>query len=194
MPPAPADISALQTAASIENLAVAAYRAALARPDIAGPRANPVIARFLTSTMAHHAEHARIFNATAVSLGGRAQHGDDPRYAPVVQAKLAKIAGPGDVVTLAGTLEDIAAQTYILNTTRVTTAALRRVFITVGAVEAAHQAVLRTVAAVLGAHDAAAITSPPAVARLPRAAGSAGFPAGFHPTSMASPVTEGAVA
>jgi Ferritin-like domain len=193
LPPASADISALQTAASIENLAVATYRAALARPDIAGPRANPVIERFLTATMAHHAEHARMFNATVVSLGGREQHGDDPRYAPGVRARLTKISGPGDAVALASTLEDIAAQTYILNTTRVTTAELRRVFITVGAVEAAHRAVLRTVAAVLDAHDADAVAVPPAVARLPRAAGSAGFPDGFHPTSMASPVTEGAV-
>ncbi len=39
----------------------------------------------------------------------------DPKYAKVVQAALPTIKGPGDVVSLAVTLDDVAARTYTKN-------------------------------------------------------------------------------
>ncbi len=187
------DVAALQTAASIENLAVSTYQTALTLPFIGGSSANPVIRAFAQKTMTQHTEHAQAFNAAAVKLGGKAQTGTDPKYAPVVAAAVPKIKGPGDVVSLAITLETVAAETYVKDTSLVTTPDLRQLFTSVAGVEAQHQAVLLAVQALLNANDAAMIALPPPVAQLPKAAGSVGFPNAFYPTSMASPAAEGAV-
>ena len=63
----------LQTAASIENLAVATYKTALTLPYIGGSVANPVVTKFAQVTMGQHAQHAAAFNGAAKSLGGKAQ-------------------------------------------------------------------------------------------------------------------------
>ncbi|MGF7234163.1 MAG: ferritin-like domain-containing protein [Frankia sp.] len=187
------DVATLQTAASIENLAVSAYRTALTLPFIGGSSANPVIRGFAQRTMAQHVQHAQAFNAAATKLGGKAQTGTDPKYAPVVAAAVPTIKGPGDVVSLAITLETVAAETYVKDTSLVTAPALRQLFASVAGVEAQHQAVLLTVQALLNANDAEMIAAPPPVAQLPKTTGSVGFPNAFYPTSMASPTTEGAV-
>ncbi|WP_374629201.1 ferritin-like domain-containing protein [Frankia sp. AgPm24] len=190
---ATSDIAILQTAASIENLAVSTYTTALTLPFIGGTMANGVVKAFAMKTMAQHAEHAQAFNAAVVKLGGREQNGPDPKYAAVVKAAVPTIKGPGDVVALAITLEDVAAQTYTRNVSQVGTSMLRMLLGSVAAVEAQHRAVLLAVQALLPVSNGALITLPPNLATLPKAAGSVAFPNAFYPTTMASPATEGAL-
>jgi hypothetical protein len=187
------DVMALQTAAGIENLAVATYKTALTLPFIGGASANAVVKAFATKTMSQHAEHAMAFNAAVVKLGGKAQSAPDPKYAKVVQAAVPTIKSASDVVGLAITLEDVAAQTYVKDVGLVSTAELRQLFASVAGVESQHRAILLAVQALLKGGAPQLIALPPDAAKLPAAAGSVGFPDSFYATSMAAPVSEGAV-
>jgi Ferritin-like domain len=187
------DVQALQTAAGIENLAVFTYKTALTLPFIGGSSANGVVKAFATMTMAQHAQHAMAFNAAAVKLGGKQQDGTDPKYTPIVQAAVPTIKGPADVVGLAITLEDVAAQTYVADVGLVSTSDLRQLFASVAGVESQHRAILLAVQALLAGNAADLIALPPDATKLPAAAGSVGFPTSFYATSMAAPVTEGAL-
>ncbi len=187
------DIKALQTAAGIENLAVTTYRTALTLPFIGGSSANPVIKLFAQMTMKQHADHAKAFNAAVAKLGGKPQTGTDPTYTTVVTKAVPTIKSPLDVVGLAITLEDVAAQTYVKDVGLVSTSDLRQLFGSVAGVESQHKAILLAVQALLKGGGAKLITFPPDVATLPAAAGSVGFPDAFYPTSMAAPISEGAV-
>lgn len=187
------DIMALQTAASLENLAVLTYKTALGLDYIGGKSANGVVKAFSMKTMEQHGEHAKAFNAAAVKLGGKAQTGTNPKYTPVVMGAVPKIKGPLDVVGLAITLENIATSTYVKNVTQVSTPELRQLFTSVAGVEAQHRGTLLAVQALLKGGAAALIALPPDAAKLPAAAGSVSFPDAFYPTTAASPVSEGAV-
>ncbi|MFJ2110419.1 MULTISPECIES: ferritin-like domain-containing protein [unclassified Streptomyces] len=185
------DIMALQTAASLENLAVSVYRTAAGLPFIKD--GNKTIVAFIAKTTRQHEEHAKAFNAAATQAGGKAQTATDPKYAAVVRKALPTIKTPADVVKLAISLEDVAAQTYTKNVGQVSDARLRQLFGSVAPVEAQHRATLLAVQALLAAGDESLIAIPTDAARLPSAAGSVGFPAAFYPTTLASPISEGAV-
>jgi rubrerythrin len=185
------DIMALQTAASIENLAVSVYTTAAGLPFIKS--GNATVAAFIAKTTMQHTAHAQAFNAAITQAGGKTQSAADPKYAAVVKSALPTIKGPADVVKLAISLEDVAAQTYTKNVSQVSSAALRKLFGSVAPVEAQHRSVLLAVQALLAGGGAALIAIPTQPAKLPAAAGSVGFPASFYPTSSASPVSEGAV-
>ncbi|MCW2648269.1 MAG: hypothetical protein QOF87_92 [Pseudonocardiales bacterium] len=187
------DIMALQTAAGLENLAVFTYKTALTLDFIGGKSANGVVKAFALKTMAQHEEHGKAFNAAATKLGGKAQTATDPKYTPVVQTAAGKIKGAVDVVSLAITLEDIAAETYVKNVGLVSTSDLRGLFASVAGVESQHKAILLAVQALLKGGAPELIALPPDIAKLPAAAGNVGFPDGFFPTSMAAPVAQGAV-
>jgi rubrerythrin len=187
------DVMALQTAAGIENLAVFTYKTALTLPFIGGSSANGVVKAFATKTMAQHMEHAEAFNAAAKKLGGKEQTKTDPKYTPIVSKAVPTIKTAADVVGLAITLEDVAAQTYTKDVSMVSTADLRGLFASVAGVESQHKAILLAVQALLKGGAADLIALPPDVAKLPAAAGSVGFPDSFYPISMAAPVAEGAV-
>jgi hypothetical protein len=183
----------LQTAAGVENLAVMTYKTALTLPFIGGSSSNPVVKTFATKTMDQHNEHAMAFNAAAQRLGGKPQTGPDPKYAAVVQAAVPKIRSAADIIGLAITLEDVAAQTYVKNVGLVSTVELRQLFSSVAGVESQHKAILLAVQALVRANQPQLITLPPDVAKLPAEAGNVGFPDAFYPTTMAAPVEEGAV-
>ncbi|QMU73825.1 ferritin-like domain-containing protein [Streptacidiphilus sp. P02-A3a] len=185
------DVMALQTAASIENLAVSVYTTAAGLPFIKD--GNKTVAAFIAKTTSQHQAHAQAFNAAVTQAGGKAQTGPDPKYAAVVKQMLPSIKGPGDVVSLAITLEDVAAQTYTSYTSKVSDAALRKLFASVAPVEAQHRATLLAVQALLAGGDASLIAIPTDLAKLPAAAGSVGFPDAFYSTKNASPISEGAV-
>jgi hypothetical protein len=187
------DVMALQTAASIEVLAIATYKTALTLPYIGGGSANPVVKAFAQKTKAQHEDHLKGFNAAVMKMGGKAQNNPDPKYAPVVKAAVPKIKGPADVIKLAITLEDVAAQTYVADVGLVSTPELRSLFAGVAGVEAQHKAILLAVQALLAGGLASQIKLPPDAAKLPAAAGKVGFPDTDYPTKMASPVSEGAV-
>ena len=189
------DVSALQTAASLENLAVFTYKTALGLKFIGGSDANPVVKAFAETTMKQHAEHAKAFNAAAKNAGGKEQTATNPKYTPVVQDAAGKIKGPLDVVNLAVTLEDVATSTYVANVSAVTSPELRSLFASVMGVESQHLATLLAVQALLkgGAPELIKLPIGADAAKLPAAAGSVGFPETFKKTDLASPVSEGAV-
>ena len=64
------DVQMLQTAASIENLAVATYDTALTLDFIGGATAIPVVKAFVEKTRDQHKEHGDAFNAASTRLGG----------------------------------------------------------------------------------------------------------------------------
>ncbi len=189
------DVAALQTAASLENLAVATYGVALTLDFIGGSKANGVVKAFALKTKEQHAEHAKAFNAKAKELGGQEQTQANPKYLAVVNAAKPTLKGPADVVGLAIALENVATQTYVANISLVSDAALRSVFASVAGVESQHLATLRAVQALLAGGAPQLISLDAGTAgKLPAAAGSVAFPDAFLRTDMASPVNEGAVA
>jgi len=190
------DVSAAQTAASIENLAIAVYKKAAGLPFMAtipNP-AGATVTAFVTKTIAQHTDHLQAFNAAATRLGGKAQNDlDMPVYNTVVVPALPKLKTPLDVVNFAADLELVAAETYSVETAAVTDTQLRATFASIMGVENQHRAVLLAVAALLQANLPQLITLGPPADQLPPAAGSVGFPDAFLKTDMARPATEGAL-
>lgn len=195
------DIQALQTAASLENLAVYTYKNALTLPYLQG-NARPIktVRAFAMITMTQHAEHAQAFNARVKELGGKPQHRKNPKYTPIVKGAFPKLqkGGPLDVVELAITLEDVATSTYVKNVSEITDRTSRLLFGTVAGVESQHLATLYAVRALLKAGKEELITVKATggatnAFKLPRAAGDVGSPEAFKKTQLASPPSEGAV-
>ncbi|MGH9081033.1 MAG: ferritin-like domain-containing protein [Acidimicrobiales bacterium] len=189
----PSDVQTLQTASSIEVLAVAAYQKALTLPFIGGSSANPVVKTFATMTMQQHSQHLQAFNGAITGLGGKAQTNPDPVLNNVVQMALPGLTSPGPVVALALELEQGAAETYVADVAALSDANARKVTASIMGVEAQHVSVLLAVQALLNANAPQLVALPPNVAQLPAAAGSVGFPQAFYPTDMARPATEGAL-
>jgi Ferritin-like domain len=187
------DVMQLQTAVSLELLAVATYGAALTLPFITN--GNPVIVKFAQTTMSQHDEHRQAFSAQTEALGGTDQTATNPKYTPVVEAAKPTLMAPIDVVKLAATLEQVATETYLADLNRYTDVTSRVLMASVMGVECQHLATLRAVAALIegGAPELIAIPLGADVAKLPAAAGSVAFPEAFSGTSMASPPEEGAV-
>lgn len=191
------NVEALQTSAGLENLAVATYGKALTLPYIAN--GNAVIKKFAMVTMQQHAQHAIAFNAAAKKLGGKPQTQTNPHFTPVVAAMVPKLAaasastGPPMVVALAIQLETAASETYSKNCQLMSDLPSRTVMSSVLGVDCQHLAVLLAVQALLA--DPSLIAIPTAVAQLPAAAGSVGFPSTFLPNdpAYARPPQEGAV-
>ncbi len=194
------DVQMLQTAASIENLAVSTYKTALTLPYIGGATADPVVTKFCQVTEAQHAQHAQAFNAAVKQMGGKAQSKPDPAFVPVVKKAVASLSGASaakgtlGVVALALELENIAAETYVNDTVKARSARNKALFASIMGVEAQHAAVLLAVQALVkgGAPQLIAL-SPTTVTQLPAAAGSVGFPNAFYPISKAAPASQGAV-
>ena len=190
---ADSDVQMLQTAASLENLAVAVYGRVLGLPAQTSGTSIPFVKSFVLTTMRQHSQHADAFNAAAQALGGVAQKGIDGTVNDaLVTPAVAAVAGPADVVRLAIAVEETAAATYIRFGGAAGEARARQPFATVAPVEAQHAAVLRTIASLLAAGVPQAATVPIDTARLPATAGSAGFPDTFFKTSAARPPAEGA--
>jgi hypothetical protein len=190
------DVQAGQTAASLENLAVAVYQKAAGlsfMQNIAAP-AGPTVTAFVKMTISQHQAHAQAFNAAVVKLGGKQQTGIDmTAYNGLVVPTLPTLTTPLKVVNFALALENIAAQTYNAETAAVSDSNLRNTFASIMGVEAQHAAILSAVGALLQAGAPQLVTIPPPAASLPAAAGSVGFPNSFLGTTMARPATEGAV-
>lgn len=190
----PTDVQILQTAASIEVLAVATYQTALTLPFIGGSDANGVVKAFAQMTMAQHQQHQQAFNAAVTKLGGKAQTNPDPALLQVVNQAKPGLTGPGPVVALALELEQGAAETYVANVSALSDANAKAVTASIMGVEAQHAAILRAVQALLEGNAPQLIALPPApLSALPSAAGSVGFPDAFFPTKDARPANEGAL-
>jgi hypothetical protein len=189
----PTDVQILQTAASIEVLAVATYQTALTLPFIGGASANPVVSAFAKTTMSQHQQHQQAFNAAVTKLGGKAQNNPDPVLLKVVENAKPGLTSAGPVVALALELEQGAAETYVADMTALTDTNAKQTTASIMGVEAQHAAILLAVQALLNGGAPQLIALPPNTAALPSAAGSVGFPDAFYPTSQARPATEGAL-
>jgi hypothetical protein len=186
------DVQILQTASSLEVLAVATYGAALTLPFITN--GNKVVVAFAQTTMKQHDEHRAAFQAQTTALGGTAQTAANPKYAPVVEAAKPGLKTPADVVKLAATLEQVATETYLSDLNMFTDKTSLTLMATVMGVESQHLATLRAVGALLaGAPELIKIPIGADVAKLPAAAGSVAFPDAFEGITMASPPAEGAL-
>ena len=186
------DVQILQTASSIEVLAVSTYKTALTLPFIGGASANPVVKAFATTTMQQHHQHLDAFSAAITGLGGKAQANADPVLAKVVAAAVPGLTSPGPVVALALELEQGAAETYVADVAALSDANAKKLTASIMGVEAQHASILLAVQALLNANAPQLITlAPGTVANLPAAAGSVGVPLAFFPTDQARPATEG---
>ena len=141
------DVMQLQTAVSLELLAVATYGAALTLPFIAD--GNPVVKAFAETTMQQHDEHRQAFSAQTIALDGTDQTATNPKYTPVVEQATPTLMVPIDVVNLAATLEQVATETYLADLNRYTDVTSRVLMASVMGVECQHLATLRAVAALL---------------------------------------------
>lgn len=190
----PSDVQILQTAASIEVLAVATYKTALTLPFIGGSSANGVVKAFAQMTMAQHDQHEQAFNAAIAKLNGTPQMSPDPALLKVVDQAKPGLTNPEAVVALALELEQGAAETYVANVAALSDANAKAVTASIMGVEAQHAAILRAVQALLQGNAPQLIALPPSpLSALPAAAGSVGFPDAFFPTNEARPATEGAM-
>ena len=185
------DVMQLQTAVSLELLAVATYGAALTLPFISG--GNPVVVKFAQTTMEQHDQHRQAFSAQIKTLGGTDQTATNPKYTPIVEAAKPTLKAPIDVVKLAMTLEQVATETYLADLNRYTDVTSRSLMASVMGVECQHLATLRAVGALLEGGGEALIAIPTDVTKLPAAAGSVAFPDAFEGVKLASPPEEGAV-
>jgi rubrerythrin len=185
------DVQILQTASSLEILAVATYGAALGLPFI--KNGNAVVKKFAQTTRMQHDEHRQAFQAQTTSLGGKKQKKPNPKYAPVVKQMTPSLETPADVVKLAATLEQVATETYLSDLAQFSDTKSKEIMASVMGVESQHLATLRAVDALLAAGADNLIAIPVDAAALPAAAGSVAFPEPFQGVSMASPPQEGAV-
>jgi rubrerythrin len=185
------DVMILQTAGSLETLAVATYKAALTLPFIKD--GNQVVKAFAETTMKQHGEHNAAFGAMAKQLGGVAQTKPNAKYAQVVKDAMPGLTDPAAVVKLAMALEQVATQTYVNNMSLLEDKDTKALMASVMGVESQHLATLRAVGALLAGGAPELIAIPTDLAKLPAAAGSVEFPEPFEGTEKASPPEEGAV-
>jgi hypothetical protein len=189
----PLDVQILQTASSLEILAVATYGAALGLDFI--KNGNPVVLKFAQTTMSQHNEHKQAFQAQTKNLGGKEQTNPNPKFVPVVEEAKPNLKAPLDVVNLAVTLEDVATETYLQNISLLADSPTKGLMASVMGVETQHAATLRAVKALLEANlpDLIKIPIGADAAKLPAAAGSVSFPNAFEPVGTIAEPETGAV-
>ena len=143
-PSANADLAALATNASLENLAVFAYGQALmdAPKGKFGKTVPAAIAEFAMHAKAQHTDHANAFNAALTKAGGKAYTKPDPVLAGPVTEMYGKVTDLGGLAKLALTLENTAAATYTKQMGELTSAEALAAVATIAPVERQHAAIL----------------------------------------------------
>jgi hypothetical protein len=184
------EVQIFQTAASLENVTIAAYARALELPFISSAA---TVANFIDAARGHHVEHRDAFNAQAEALGGARQDAANPKYSTIVEAALPSVSNAAAVVDLAAALEQAAGDTYLADIARLDDPAARALMASVMGVEVQHVAVLRTVAALFAAGVPDLVAVPRDVLRLPASVGTVASPEPFATPDQASPPEEGAV-
>ena len=139
-----ADVEALKLNASLENLAVFAYGAALdaAPKGKFGKTVPPAVAEFAMQAKSQHAEHAEAFNAALQNAGAQAYTEPTPGLAPTVTEMFEKVDSVPKLAMLALTLENTAAATYVQQMNQLTSAAALSAVATIAPVERQHAAIL----------------------------------------------------
>jgi len=202
----PLDVQILQTASSLEALAIATYGVALgegpmgadapaakAVAGIAVKSAKDTVAAFAKETQRQHTEHKKAFQAqtTALDKNAKVQDSPNPKFLPAVMG--ADLSTPDKLVDFAALLEKVATDTYLLNLTLLQDVRSKSIMGSVMAVECQHLATLRAVGALLkgGAPQLIAVPFPAAsIKDLPAAAGSVAFPDAIHKVNSADLIAE----
>ena len=131
-------------AASIENLAVAAYQMAVDSGNVT----DQAVADAALLFQSHHVEHADFWNSMATQAGGEAFTDPNPALldalGPDIEEALTSQAG---IVALAYQLEVVAAETYLNEVGGFEDVNLNKAFMSVSGVEARHAMVLANVLA-----------------------------------------------
>jgi rubrerythrin len=183
------DVQILQTACSLEALAVAAY-------DLALAQAPGVVTAFALETRRQHEEHKRAFQAqtTALDPSAKVQDAANPKFLPALTG--ADLSTPQKLVDFAAQLEKVATDTYLLNLTLLQDDRTKALMGSVMGVEAQHLAALRVFGSLLEANAPQLVTTPDMI-RLPPATGRLAFPEALHrvggPDRIAEP-SSGALA
>jgi hypothetical protein len=140
------DLAVAALAASLENLAVAAYGDVLTAAT-AGKLGTvpPAVANFVTTVKAQHTQHAQAWNSAIVAAGHPAVTKPDPVLVPVVTKDFAKVTDVTGAAKLALMLEDIAAATYQSAISAVKATSSIKVAASIQPVEMQHAAVLHFV-------------------------------------------------
>jgi Ferritin-like domain len=170
---APLDVRVAALAASLENLAVGTYAAALSAAGAGKLGTVPkAIGTFATTAMAQHKDHAAAWNALVTSAGYDAITAPNATIGKTINAAFAKVTTVPGVAKLALTLEDAAAATYLEAIGVVTETRAIETAATIQPVEMQHAAILNFVLgsypvpnsfALLGA--AAPLSATPAVTK-----------------------------
>lgn len=185
------DVAILQTASSLERLAITVYQAALALPVVKASEA--LVDTFIGTTMQQHLAHIGSLQARTIALGGQMQDAADPRYASLM-ATLPGLTTITGVVGLLSTLETVLRDTYLSDVAMMSDPSSKLSLAGVLGVEAQHLATLRIISALLAAQDNSLVAIGAPATSLPAAIGTAGFPDGpFPEPSMPSPPSEGAL-
>jgi hypothetical protein len=187
------DIQILQTAASLENAALAVYDALVGLPFVAGPTGGPTLTAFLNETRAHHADHARAWNDAVARLGGTAQQGANAWATDGLARERGRLTDTARVLEFAIQFETVATQTFQNAVGLLGDATARKLAAAVAGVEAQHTAALRLVRLLVAGRSVNLFSlASGTVTRLPAEAGDAGFPDAFSQLDQARPPTEGA--
>ncbi|HEX3460641.1 MAG TPA: ferritin-like domain-containing protein [Acidimicrobiales bacterium] len=137
------DLAIAALAASLENLAVAAYGDVL---TAAGQNklgtVPPAVATFVTTAKGQHAQHAAGWNSAITAAGHSAITVPDPALVPTVNAAFAKVTDVVGAAQLALMLENIAAATYQNGVSAVTAVSSIKVAASIQPVEMQHAAIL----------------------------------------------------
>jgi hypothetical protein len=191
--PTPADVPILQTASSLVELTSDTYTGLQRLPYAGGGTALAPV-RALLATAVQELDRARTDLARATrTAGGRVQTSPNAKYAAVVEQALPTVRGPGDVVGLLLTLEDVLAQTLVADVVDLSSPDVRVTVLGHATAAARRKALLLTLGALLSTGRADLVAAPPDLVALPPGAGTVGFPDVLFPTEKASPATEGAL-
>jgi Ferritin-like domain len=133
------DLTLAKTAASLEFLAVATYQTAIGSGLVTTAAVGDAAKLF----MSHHQAHLDALNALIVANGAAKIAAPNAAVKSAVVDPAVKAAkSEADIVAIAYTLEDAAAQTYVFATTQLSKPELRSTLMTIAGVEARHRAIL----------------------------------------------------
>lgn len=164
------DLAVAALAASLENLAVYAYNAGIGAAT-AGKLGTvpPAVVTFATTAMSQHMDHAAAWNALLRSAGKNAVTVTEPTLTPSVNRTFAKVTDVTGLAQLALELENVAAQTYQVASTKVKSTKGIATAATIQPVEMQHAAILYFV-----------------LGKYPGVQNASGEPLAFNPTSLAA--------
>ena len=188
------DVQLLQTAVSIENLAVTAYDTMLGLPLLTAATVNPTVKSLFATAREHHAAHAVAVNQAIGDLGGKPQSGINPALADVLDQQRPGLVDLITVTDLALRIETVAAHTYQNTVGLIGDVHARNLAGAVLGTEAQHVALLRLASAIVAARVTDLLNLDPGTAgALPPTLGGAGFPEPFARSDQARPPREGAL-